>query len=63
MYEFLAPWGALAPALSALLIYLIVSEMRRKRMLHFIEPPEGPLVPVHWSSEDKKVARSVLVLN
>ena len=41
MYEFLAPWGVLVPALSAIFIYLIVSEVRRKRLLAFIEAPEG----------------------
>ena len=48
MYEFLSPWGALAPALCAGLVYMIVSEIRRKRMLTFLEPPEGPLVPTEW---------------
>lgn len=41
MYEFLAPWGMLVPALSAILIYLVVSEIRRKKLLSFIEAPEG----------------------
>lgn len=41
MYEFLAPWGVLVPALSAALIYLVISEKRRKRMLGDIEAPEG----------------------
>ena len=41
MYEFLAPWGVLVPALSATLIYLTVSETRRKRMLVSIEAPEA----------------------
>ena len=44
MYEFLAPWGALVPAISATLIYLIVSEIRRKQMLSAIHAPDdtGP---------------------
>ncbi len=48
MYEFLAPWGVLVPALSAILIYLIVSEARRKRMLTQIEAPEG--TPAQFAS-------------
>ena len=51
MYEFLVPWGALAPALCAVVVYIIVSEIRRKEMLSFLEPPEGPLVPAHWEIE------------
>lgn len=41
MYEFLAPWGVLVPALSATLIYLIINEFRRKQMLVYLEAPEG----------------------
>lgn len=40
MYEFLAPWGVLAPALSAIAIYFVISELRRKQMLQTIEAPE-----------------------
>ena len=39
MYEFLAPWGVLVPAISAALVYLIVSEIRRKQMLSVIHAP------------------------
>ena len=42
MYEFLAPWGILVPALSAALIYLIITDIRRKKMLSLIEAPEEP---------------------
>ena len=40
MYAFLAPWGALVPAISATFIYLIVSEFRRQRMLPAIHAPD-----------------------
>ena len=40
MIEFLAPWGILIPALSCVLMYLVVSEHRRKTMLADIEAPE-----------------------
>ena len=33
MYEFLAPWGVLVPALSGLFSYMVISEFRRKRMV------------------------------
>lgn len=56
MYEFLSPWGVLAPALCAGFVYVIVSEIRRKRMLHFIEPPKGPLVPADWSFDGSRLA-------
>jgi len=39
MYEFLAPWGALAPALSALAMYLIVKEKRRQSMMIELHEP------------------------
>ena len=42
MYEFLAPWGVLVPAISAALIYLTISEIRRKKMLRHIEAPADP---------------------
>ncbi|MDA8587127.1 hypothetical protein N9L47_12845 [Rhodobacteraceae bacterium] len=45
MYEFLAPWGVLAPITCAVLIYLIVSEIRRKKMMSFIEEPEDSYSP------------------
>ena len=40
MYEFLAPWGILAPAISAAAIYLIISEFRREKMMVMIEAPD-----------------------
>ena len=40
MYEFLAPWGVLVPALSAIAMFIVISEVRRKQMLVTIEPPE-----------------------
>ena len=40
MYEFLAPWGALAPALSAAVTYLYVAEKRRLAMLRMIQAPD-----------------------
>ena len=40
MYEFLAPWGVLAPALSAIAIFFVISEFRRRQMLLTIEAPE-----------------------
>ena len=56
MYEFLAPWGVIAPAVTALLTYLVISEIRRKRMMHHMDPPEGPLVPVHWRIDPSNLA-------
>ncbi len=56
MYEFLSPWGALAPAFCAIAVYFVVGEIRRKRMLMFIEPPEGPLLPAEWKIEDTRLA-------
>ena len=56
MYEFLSPWGVLAPALCAGLVYMIVSEIRRRKMLSFLEPPEGPLVPTSWRIEPSGLA-------
>ncbi len=40
MYEFLAPWGVLVPAISALIVYLAVSEERRRDQLKMIEDQE-----------------------
>ena len=40
MYEFLAPWGALVPALSAAVTYLYVVEKRRLAMLRMIQAPD-----------------------
>jgi hypothetical protein len=40
MYEFLAPWGVLVPALSAIAMFIVISELRRKQMLVTIEAPE-----------------------
>ncbi len=37
MYEFLAPWGVLVPAISAMVVYLVVSEERRRDQLKMIE--------------------------
>ena len=37
MYEFLAPWGVLVPAFSALFVYIAVAELRRRRQLEMIE--------------------------
>jgi hypothetical protein len=42
MYEFLAPWGVLAPAISATIVYVCVSEIRRKRQLLMIEAASSP---------------------
>ena len=39
MYEFLAPWGVLVPAISAGLAYLMVANFRRKQLLSSIEAP------------------------
>ena len=41
MYEFLAPWGVLVPAISAAMIYLTVSEIRRKHMLSLLYAVDG----------------------
>lgn len=40
MYDFLAPWGVLIPALSAIAIYFFISGLRRKQMISAIEAPE-----------------------
>ena len=40
MYEFLAPWGALVPALSAAVTYLYVAEKRRVAMLRMVQAPD-----------------------
>ncbi len=39
MYEFLAPWGVLVPALSAIVVYVLVAEQRRKEQLRMIQAP------------------------
>ncbi|NNE78632.1 MAG: hypothetical protein HKN18_00030 [Silicimonas sp.] len=41
MYEFLAPWGVLAPALSAAFAYAIASNARRRQLLGAIQAPTG----------------------
>ena len=33
MYEFLAPWGVLAPGISALLVFAATSGLRRKMVI------------------------------
>jgi len=40
MFEFLAPWGILAPAISAVTIYVIVNGKRREKMMVMIEAPD-----------------------
>ena len=42
MYEFLAPWGVLAPAVSAAIAYFTVTEMRRREQLRMIEDSSSP---------------------
>lgn len=43
MYEFLAPWGVLAPAICGITSYFIVSNARRRQMLSVIEHrDQGP---------------------
>jgi len=37
MYEFLAPWGALIPAFSAILVYFFVTELRWRQLRSQIE--------------------------
>lgn len=37
MYEFLAPWGMLVPAISAITVYAFIAEQRRKDLLALIE--------------------------
>lgn len=39
MYEFLAPWGVLVPAISAIAVYVLVAEQRRKEQLEMIKAP------------------------
>ena len=39
MYDFLAPWGVLVPAISAFLVYIYVAEIRRRRQLELIQAP------------------------
>ena len=39
MYEFLAPWGALIPAISAYIVYAVVTELRWRQALEQIEEP------------------------
>ena len=39
MYEFLAPWGALLPLVSAVISYSIVAEFRRRKLLKHIQGP------------------------
>ena len=39
MYEFLAPWGVLAPALTAALTYLFAANLRRRNLLVSLEAP------------------------
>ena len=46
MYEFLAPWGVLVPAISAAMIYLTVSEIRRKHMLSLLHAVDGEAVTI-----------------
>lgn len=40
MFEFLAPWGILAPAISAVAIYIVVNGKRREKMMVMIEAPD-----------------------
>ena len=37
MYEFLAPWGVLVPAVSALIVYIASAEQRRRIQLKMME--------------------------
>ena len=39
MYEFLAPWGVLAPAFCAMAAYLTATEYRRRLALAMIQAP------------------------
>lgn len=39
MLEFLAPWGVIAPAASAIYVYMSVVEERRRRMLEEFKAP------------------------
>ncbi len=39
MYEFLAPWGVLVPAVSAVVIHAIISRARRKKQMTMIYAP------------------------
>lgn len=41
MYEFLAPWGVLAPVLCATASYFLAQNVRRKRQLSKIQAPES----------------------
>jgi len=42
MYEFLAPWGAFIPLVSAAIPFLVISELRRKRLMRDIQSPSAP---------------------
>ncbi len=41
MYEFLAPWGVLVPALSATLSYYMVQRFKRERQFSTFQAPES----------------------
>ncbi len=52
MYEFLAPWGVLIPLCSAVAVYLLVTEKRRKSMIQAFElpPPNEKPAPSRTAS-------------
>lgn len=56
MYEFLAPWGVLVPAVSAGLIYVIVSGFRREKMMTMIEAPDGAPITASRCQLSEKLA-------
>jgi|GEM_PF-6498419 hypothetical protein len=46
MYEFLAPWGVLAPVLCAFATYLFVVEKRRVSLMKQVEAPDPAVEPL-----------------
>ena len=39
MYDFLAPWGVLVPALSGICVYVLVAKYRRKKLIQNFKVP------------------------
>ena len=39
MYEFFAPWGVLGPAVTALITYVVISNLRWREEREKLDPP------------------------
>ena len=50
MYEFLAPWGVLGPALAAILTSFLVRERQRVSRLRDVEAPDPAVEPLYTTA-------------